>query len=84
MPVDRTVVWAASIPDDVSLAADSAFRRSSLVLVFGKRDEYATAERIERQAAALRAVDKSFAQIEFDGGHRLDDDTLRRLAVNDS
>jgi predicted esterase len=68
----------------VPLAADSALKRASLVLVVGARDEYATAERVARQAAALRAADKSFTQIEFDGGHRLDDEVLRRLALNDA
>lgn len=81
--VDRVVCWAGAIPDDVSLTSDSALHRASLVLVYGARDEYATTERVGRQVAALRAADKSFTQMEFDGGHRLDDDTLRALAVND-
>ncbi len=83
LPVDRAVMWAGAIPDDVSLASDSALRRAGLVLVVGSRDEYATADRVGRQVAALRAADKSFSQIEFEGGHRLDDDTIRALAIND-
>jgi predicted esterase len=83
LPVDRAIFWAAGIPDDVALTADTALRRAELVFVVGARDEYATAERVARQVAALRAADKSFTQIEFAGGHRLDDETLRALAVND-
>jgi predicted esterase len=81
--IDRVITWAGAIPDDVSLTADSALRRAALVLVYGARDEYATAERVSRQASALRAADKSFTQMEFAGGHRLDDETLRALALND-
>ena len=81
--VDRAIFWAGAIPDDVPLGADSALRRAEIVMVFGARDEYATAERVARQTAAFRAADKLFTQIEFDGGHRLDDDVLRSLAIND-
>jgi predicted esterase len=83
LPVDRVIFWAGAIPDDVSLSADTALRRSAVVLVVGTRDEYAMPERVARQAAALRAADKSFSQIEFEGGHRLDDAVLRTLALNE-
>ena len=82
VPVDRAIFWAGSVPDDVSLTANSALRRAEVLLVLGSRDEYATAERVARQTAAFRAADKSFTQIEFEGGHRLDDETLRTLALN--
>jgi predicted esterase len=82
VPIDRAIFWAGSVPDDVSLTADSALRRAEVLLVLGSRDEYATAERVARQTAAFRAADKSFAQIEFEGGHRLDDSVLERLALN--
>jgi predicted esterase len=84
LPVDRAIIWAGAIPDDVSLSADTALRRAQLVLVVGTRDEYAMPERVARQAAALRAADKSFTQIEFEGGHRLDDGALRTLALNET
>jgi len=84
LPVDRAIFWAGSIPEDVPLGADTALRRAELVMVFGSRDEYATPERVARQTGALQAADKSFTAIEFEGGHRLDDETLRTLALNDA
>jgi len=84
LPVDRAIFWAGSIPEDVPLGADTALRRAELVMVIGSRDGYATPERVARQAAALKAADKSFTVIEFEGGHRLDDETLRTLALNDA
>lgn len=81
--IDRAIFWAGPIPEDVHLGVDSALRRSEVVMVLGSRDEYATAERVARQAAQFRAADKSFTQIEFEGGHRLDDAVLQQLALND-
>ena len=82
VPIDRAIFWAGPVPDDVPLGADSALRRAEVVFVLGSRDEFATPERVAKQAAAFRAVDKSFTQIEFEGGHRLDDATLQTLALN--
>ena len=82
--IDRAIFWAGILPDDVSLSADTALRRADVAIVLGSRDEFATAERVARQKAAFAGADKSFALIEFDGGHRLDDQTLRTLALNDA
>lgn len=82
--IDRAIFWAGAVPDDVPLGADSALRRAEVLVVLGSRDEYGTPERVARQAAAFRAADKSFTQIGFEGGHRLDDEILRTLAVNDT
>jgi predicted esterase len=82
--VDRVICWAGAIPDDVSLAADSALARAVLVMVVGSRDQYATAARIAAQEAALNEAGKSFTRFEFDGGHRLDDTVLQDLARFDA
>jgi len=81
--IDRAIFWAGILPDDALLGTDTALRRADAVLVYGSRDEFATAERVARQIAAFRAADKSFTQMEFAGGHRLDDNTLRTLGLND-
>ncbi len=83
LPIDRTIFWAGVLPDETLPSADTALRRSEVVLVYGLRDEFATAERVARQVASFRDADKSFTQMEFAGGHRLDDETLRTLALND-
>ena len=83
LPIDRAIFWAGVLPDEVLAATDTALRRSDVVMVYGSRDEFATPERVARQLAAFRAADKSFTQMEFAGGHRLDDATLRALALND-
>lgn len=81
--IDRAIFWAGVLPDDSLFATDTALRRAEVLVVLGSRDEFATPERVARQLALFRDADKSFTQMEFEGGHRLDDDTLRTLAVND-
>lgn len=77
---DRLVCWGGAIPDDVRLGTGAPFRHPSLWLVAGSRDIYATADRVAQQQSALRGAGVPFSWLSFDGGHRLDDDTLRRLA----
>jgi predicted esterase len=48
--------------------------------VVGTRDEFATRDRVARQEAVLEAAGASYVRMDFEGGHRLDDATLRQLA----
>jgi dienelactone hydrolase len=76
----RLVCWGGAIPDDVRLGEGAPLRRPALWLVAGSRDIYATAERVAGQESALRAAGVPFTRLAFEGGHRLDDATLVRLA----
>jgi predicted esterase len=78
---DRLVCWGGAIPDDVRLGEDSPIRGPALWLVVGSRDIYATPERVAHQESVLRAAGMPFARLAFDGGHRLDDATMVRLAA---
>jgi predicted esterase len=77
---DRLICWGGAIPDDVRLGDGSPIRRPALWLVAGSRDMYATAERVAHQESVLHAAGVPFTRLSFDGGHRLDDTTLQRLA----
>jgi predicted esterase len=77
---DRLICWGGAVPDDVRLGTGAPLRHPSLWLVAGSRDIYATADRVAQQQSVLRAAGVAFSWLSFDGGHRLDDDTLRRLA----
>jgi hypothetical protein len=48
--------------------------------VAGRRDEFVGPERIDREMARLEAARLSASRLSFDGGHRLDNATLRLLA----
>lgn len=77
---DRLICWGGAIPDDVRLGEDSPIRHPALWLVAGSRDMYATAERVAYQESVLQTAGVPFTRLSFDGGHRLDDATMRRLA----
>jgi predicted esterase len=77
---DRLICWGGAIPDDVRLGEGSPIRHPALWLVAGSRDIYATAERVAHHESVLRAARVPFTRLAFDGGHRLDDETMRRLA----
>ncbi|MCC7194260.1 MAG: hypothetical protein IT356_01760 [Gemmatimonadaceae bacterium] len=80
---ERLAIWAASAPPEVdwrALVAREPQMRISYVC--GTRDKYLTPKVLDAQHAILREAGVEFEAVSFDGGHRLDDDTLRRLAAS--
>jgi len=78
---ERLVLWGSLLPPDTDLgAAAPTLNVLDLVLVAGNRDEYVTPERLAGQRVALDAAGVRHRLLGFDGGHRLDADTLHRLA----
>ncbi len=80
--VDDLVLWGSGAPSDLSLAeAAKAWTATRVSLVYG-RDDAAHFDEPRALAAAerLRAHGIAPALLGFDGGHRLDDDLLQRLA----
>jgi predicted esterase len=78
--VDRLVCWGGAIPDDISLTHGAWVGHVDVRLVAGTRDEFVGPERVEREMARLNAARLKVSRLSFDGGHRLDDNTIRALA----
>lgn len=76
----RLIVWASSLPPEVDYATNSAIRAPTFTYVCGNRDIYVTPKVLDGQLKLLRDANLKYAAASFDGGHRLDDDTLRRVA----
>ena len=74
--IDRLVVWGGEVPPDVELP-----RSVRLSLVYGSRDEYVTPKIITATEARLRAHDVSYKLVPFDGGHEVDAEVLKRVAL---
>lgn len=78
-PVHRHIVWGSTFPPDVTLAAPAPLHRPDTWLVIGTRDQYATPKIVAAERARLDAAELRYRLVSFEGGHRLDDDTLRTI-----
>ncbi len=80
-PAERLVLWGSVLPHDLDLGEHGDWlRRLDLTLVVGDTDGFATPERIAEQERSLRDAGIPFETVRFDGGHRLDEAVLRRVA----
>jgi predicted esterase len=80
-PVSRLVCWGATIPHDVPLdVLRRALPHEGLHFVTGSRDTRVPALDVEQDAERLRAGGLAPVVHRFDGGHRVDETTLARLA----
>jgi predicted esterase len=80
--VDELILWGSFLPPDLDLAA--AHQRMSslrLTLITGTRDKYASVQAAAEHESRLRDQGFECRRLVFDGGHRLDNETLRTLAA---
>ena len=80
VPASRFICWGAAIAPELDLGPASPLRKARPTLVIGSRDKFIKPEHVDAERARLDAAGFPCEFVEFDGGHRLDDDTLRRLA----
>lgn len=79
--IDRLVLWAGLLPPEIDPAGTPRDRLASteLVLVRGTHDEMLDATQLETQRESLEKAGARVTVLEFDGGHRMDRDTLARV-----
>lgn len=79
-PVSRVIVWAGEIPPELDLAEHRArFPAAGVEIVIGSVDEYATWINLDAIKRRFEAADIPLRVQLFDGGHRLDRETLLSL-----
>jgi len=80
--IDRLVLWAGLLPPEIDASGQSRDRLRSveLVLVRGTRDEMLDVQQLQAQRESLEGAGARVTLLEFDGGHRMDRDTLARIA----
>jgi predicted esterase len=82
--IDRAILWGATVPPDLDLEAHGTrLGAAHLHLVIGEEDEYFRGDAVHVYHERLKAHGIPFTPIPFPGGHRLDKDVLRRLALDD-
>jgi predicted esterase len=78
--IDRLIVWGGEVPPDLDLArAAPRLRATRLTFVYGTRDQFFTPKIVAATESRLRAHEITYELISFDGGHEIDDATLRSL-----
>ena len=73
------ICWGAGIAPELDVGEGSPLRRPRVTLVHGSRDRLVSAEAVRAERARLDAAGFPYDYLEFEGGHRLDDDSLRSL-----
>lgn len=74
------ISWGASLAPELPLGVDSPLGRTRCTIVIGTRDRFVPVERLTAERDRLVAAGYRGAFEQFEGGHRLDDAMLRRLA----
>lgn len=81
--IDRLIVWGGEVPPDLDLTEQRVaerLRTAHLTLVYGTGDEFFTPKIIAATETRLRDHDILYALTPFEGGHEIDEATLRQLA----
>ena len=80
--IDRAILWGGTVPPDLDLARHSSdLAAADLQLVMGTSDQYFGPEAVRSHEARLSDAGIGYRSWSFEGGHTLDDDTLRAIAA---
>lgn len=74
--IDRLIVWAGEVPPDLDL---KRLRVPGLTLVYGNQDELFMPKVVAANETRLREHGMRYELVSFEGGHEIDEATLRRL-----
>jgi predicted esterase len=74
--IDRLIVWGGEVPPDLDL---KRLRVPNVTLVYGTRDEFFTPKIIAATESRLSEHGIAYELVPFEGGHEIDEATLRRL-----
>lgn len=79
--VGQLVLWGSPLPHELADAGSMApLQTMRLTLVGGHRDRFLDEAAWEDERRRLRDAGVVFEELHFNGGHRLDDNTLRKMS----
>ena len=78
--IDHVVLWGSGLAADLE-PEPRLFGTASLTIVAGRRDRNVSAHAIAQEQQRLDDAGLIHTFEQFDGGHRMDDDTLLKLAA---
>lgn len=76
----RVIVWASSMPPELDYANNERLRAATFTYVSGTADQFITAKVLDQQLGMLHDAKLPCRSLSFDGGHRMDDATLKQIA----
>ena len=75
---DRMIMWGSLLASDADLnEAAEFFRNTELTIVYGTRDQFGNPEIVADYEKLLKEKGIPYSLVNFDGGHRMDRETLR-------
>lgn len=74
------VFWAGTPPPELDFPALPAFRHATVWMVYGDGDEFIPQTQATAWAEAMEAGGLKVERLFYEGGHRMDDELLVRLA----
>ena len=82
---DRLLMWGSLLASDADLNASAEFfRKVELTIVYGTRDKFADSKMIAGYEAVMKEKGVAYNIVTFNGGHRMDRETLKQLAAANS
>lgn len=79
--INRLILWSGSFPYDLNFDLETnSFKSIDLFLVIGNKDELADIIKVEEHKAHLEKMQLNYSFIEFDGGHELNKDVIKKIA----
>lgn len=79
---DRLLMWGCLLATDSDLQeAAEFFKKVALTLIYGTRDQFASTKMISEYEKLLVEKSVPFQVKSFEGGHRMDRETLRKLTA---
>jgi len=78
--LDTLVLWAGGFAEDMALdIARGKFEETRIFSVLGSQDQLITEESLARQKLLIQRLDRRVEQLEYQGGHELDSELLRKI-----
>jgi predicted esterase len=78
---DSLVLWAGPVAAELTHETSAPLRAMKVLRVLGNSDEMAASEHLAAEQARVAAMGLGTELVRFDGGHRIDPEVLRNLAV---
>ena len=78
---DTLVLWAGPLPPDLGRDAAARLTAMKIIRVVGDNDEMASAEAVTAENALAERLGIAATLVRFAGGHEIDAETLKGLAV---